>query len=97
MKEFSNKDINDLTGIAFMGIEFPMPKLCYLKIDDIFPLVKLKFEDMECYAPKNYKDFLYRNYGDYMKPQIDGEMYHFDKTKFSYDNIKYMQNFISNT
>ena len=37
------------------------------KKDEIFPLIEIPFEDSVFYAPHNYKAYLSRIFGDYMK------------------------------
>lgn len=45
--------------------------------DDIFPLVKLKFEDGDFFVPRRYDKVLSLIYGDYMKlPPIEKRMTH---------------------
>lgn len=50
-------------------------KLCFEK-DEMFPLIKTKFEDFEIPIPKNYQDFLTAAYGDYMQYPPESERFH---------------------
>lgn len=43
--------------------------------DDIFPLRKIKFEDIEINIPKNCEKYLKRKYGNYMEIPAEAERY----------------------
>lgn len=52
-------------------------------VDDMFPLVKYKFEDTCFYGPNNADKILKHWYGDYMKlPPEEKRISHFDYVKF---------------
>jgi lipopolysaccharide cholinephosphotransferase len=71
----------------FYGFEYCNPYTQFYKMEDIFPLVKTKFEDAEFYIPANYDSFLKKTYGDYMTlpPESDRLGHHFDSIKIDND------------
>lgn len=64
----------------FYGFEYYNPYTQIYKIEDVFPLVKTKFEDAEFYIPRNFDKFLTDTYGDYMTlpPESERQGYHYD-------------------
>ena len=63
-KKFSEKTL-DKDKILSYGMD-----TCYFTkfdFEDIFPLQKIKFENIEFYSPRNYDKYLRTSYGDYMK------------------------------
>lgn len=53
-------------------------KLLLKKTSEIFPLIKVKFENDEYYAPKNIDLVLSQEYGNYMIPDDNPKYRHFD-------------------
>ena len=64
-KEFTK--YNGTGQKALAGLNFPTIKTEYILKEDMFPLVKHKFEDIEAYIPKNYDTYLKTHYGNYME------------------------------
>ncbi len=54
-------------GSIFRGYEFPYQVLWNHDYNDIFPLIKLPFENFYVYAPNNYQKILSERYGNYME------------------------------
>jgi lipopolysaccharide cholinephosphotransferase len=49
----------------------------YFRKEDIFPLIKVQFEDMETYIPFGWHKYLTRRYGNYMKmPVLEAQRGH---------------------
>ena len=62
--------------IDFLCNTTPYKNLC--KVSDIYPLKKIKFEDIELNFPNNIHEDLVRVYGDYMQlPPIEKRKNHF--------------------
>lgn len=50
---------------------------CKVKIDDLFPLKKVKFEDTEAYVPNNNETYLNQIYGNFMEiPPVEKRVNH---------------------
>ena len=48
-----------------------------MKIDDLFPLKKVKFEDTEAYVPNNNETYLNQIYGNFMEiPPVEKRVNH---------------------
>ena len=60
---------------------FGMNYLKERKIDEIFPLIELPFEDSTFFVPQNYNTYLSRMFGDYME---------IPSNKVSHGNIKWI-------
>lgn len=55
---------------VFAGLETIGKKIKIFNYDDIFPLIKVEFENKYFYAPRKYKVLLQELYDDFMKPVI---------------------------
>lgn len=56
----------DNSHVFFRGFEAAdHPLFDVIKYDDIFPLIELEFEGMSVFAPRNYKEKLEAQYGNY--------------------------------
>lgn len=53
-----------------------------LQYKDIFPLKKMKFEDIEVNIPNNFEHYLSQKYGDYMTPPPENERINHSRGKF---------------
>lgn len=55
----------------------------FVREQDIFPLVKYKFENLEFYGPNNYDGILRHFYGDYMQLPEEGHRFsHYSEVNF---------------
>ena len=82
--ESSLKNVKrDLSLIyGFMSLDGDM-----FEIDEVFPLKKYKFADIEFWGPNQYDAFLKRCYGDYMQlPSIENRKPHYSKVNFGISN-----------
>ena len=63
-----NKEIADKNPALFMGIDFPHShKNKVFDWDEIFPLKKVQFENIQLYAPNKTESVLKRIFGNYTK------------------------------
>ena len=68
-KEIKNKKIyskSNYTAYGWGNIAFDSKKFSFFKTSEIFPLMKVKFEDKMFYAVKNTNEYLKDFYGEYM-------------------------------
>lgn len=77
MKTLEQEILKDTTGKR-IGSFYTYDPFVY-NTEDVFPLQKMKYEDMEIPVPKNYKQMLTDMYGDYMQfpPEEDRIHIHF--------------------
>jgi len=79
---FSIGDISNKKYL-FHGFELNYHfKKSFYTVEEVFPLVKSKFEDYEFYIPKESDALLTKVYGDYMKiPPKEEQKYHFKEVR----------------
>ncbi|MBQ4646385.1 MAG: LicD family protein [Candidatus Gastranaerophilales bacterium] len=96
-KEFilENKEQASQTPAIFMGIDFPHAhKNKVFDWEDIFPLKKIPFENIELYAPNNIDSVLKREFGDYMKIPKDSYPRHSNYIEIEESERKMLENYL---
>lgn len=89
-KDLTNKIKSDEENLLKIDLsQYPIvytsvfDKNDYILPNELFPLVKYKFEDTEFYGPQNADVYLTRCYGDYMKlPPVEKRKPHYSSVKF---------------
>lgn len=63
--EFTKYNGTGQSSIACLN--FPVRKTEYIRLEDLYPLIDYKFENIIVKVPNNYDKYLKTHYGDYMK------------------------------
>lgn len=76
IKMYERMSKNNRKNNAYIYFKGEMWWETYLK-SDIFPLKELEFENLKCYVPNNYHNYLKYHFGDYMTlPPFDKQKGH---------------------
>lgn len=90
-----NKEINCEKPAIFMGIDFPHShKNKVFSFDEIFPLKKIQFENIELFAPNNIENVLTKEFGDYMKIPKDSYPRHSGYTHIEEDEKEILESYL---